>query len=306
VRPVGRAGKTYEIGGRGDYETACATALAITARSHTLGTAGPAGNHRGMRWALFQQVMQKLVGVREFDPKRDAARYAEQLLEFHPRLFAQVDGGSESVAARMAARTIAVDHLGEICRLPTYVDELQRSLAVATMRAGDRLVRVAALAYLVCERDLIRDDLPAGYGLIDDCISIRGAMLATPGPRPRGGVGSLMAAELLRIRYLALAVPDDVLAATEQTLTHSAMLAARTRDLPDWIVERAIRELVEQPPTEFPAPLPLPDPVEAIEIESMISLTPGELVEVAGESLVIEFPDGSRLRREAGGVLVDG
>lgn len=258
-----------------------------------------------MRWALFQQVMQKLVSVRELDPRRDAARYAEQLIEFHPRLFARIDGGAESVAARMAARTIAIDHLGEVCRLPSYVDELERSLAIATMTAGDRLVRVAALAYLVCERDLIRDDLPAGYGLIDDCISIRSAVLATPGPRPRGGLGKFVLTELLRLRYLALAVPDDVLPATQQALTHAATLAARTRDMPDAIVEAAIRELVEHPPAEFPAPLLLPEPSAAIEVESMLSLTPGELVDVHGETLRIAFPDGSMLRREAGGALFE-
>lgn len=256
-----------------------------------------------MRWALFQQVMHKLASVRELDPRRDAARYAEQLLAFAPRMFAPIDGGAESVVARMAALTIAGDHLREICRLPTYVDELERSLAIATMTASERLVRVAALAYLVCGRDLIRDDLPAGYGLIDDCISIRGAVLATPGPRPRGGLGQFLLAELLRVRYLALAVPDGVLPATAEALTHAATLAARTRDLPNSMVEAAIRHLVEHPPNEFPARLPLPEPSEPIEVESMLPLTPGELLEARGESLVFGFPDGSQLRRAAGGVL---
>lgn len=257
----------------------------------------------GMRWALFQQVMQKLASVRELDPRRDAARYAEQLLAFRPRLFATLDGGAESVAARMAALTIAGDHLREVCRLPTYVEELERSLAIATMTASERLVRVAALAYLVCSHDLIRDDLPAGYGLVDDCISIRGAVLATPGPRPRTGLGKFLLAELLRIRYLALAVPDDVLPATAGALTHAATLAARTRDLPSSVVEAAIRHIVSHPPNEFPAKLPLPEPSEPIEVESMMPLTAGELLEARGESLLFGFPDGSKLCREAGGAL---
>jgi hypothetical protein len=37
-----------------------------------------------MRWALFQQVMQKLAVVRQIDPHRDAAVYAERLLGLHP------------------------------------------------------------------------------------------------------------------------------------------------------------------------------------------------------------------------------
>ncbi len=258
-----------------------------------------------MRWALFQQVMQKLASVRELDPRRDAARYAEQLLELHPSLFAALDGGVESVAARMAARTIAIDHLREVCRLPAYVEELERSLVIGSMNACERLVRIAALAYLVCERDLIRDDLPAGYGLIDDCINLRGAVLATASPRRRD-FGKLLIAELLRIRYLALAVPDEVLKATERALTHTATLAARTRDLPNSALEAAIRSLVTHPPAEFPAKLPLPEPPAPVEVESMMPLTPGEIVEARGETLVIAFRDGSVLRREAGGVLSEG
>jgi hypothetical protein len=273
-----------------------------------------------MRWALFQQVMHKLASVRELDPRRDAARYAELLLGFHPQMFAPIDGGAESVAARMAALTIAGDHLREICRLPDFVDELERSLAIATMSASDRLVRVAALAYLVCGRDLIRDDLPAGYGLIDDCINMRGAVLATLGPVSSSGrsgsgrsgsgrsgsFGNHLLAELLRIRYLALAVPGPVLPATAEALTSAARLAARTRDLPNAIIEAAIRHLVEHPPNEFPAKLPLPEPIEPIEVESMLPLTPGVLLEARGDNLVFEFSDGSQLRRAAGGLLSDG
>lgn len=256
-----------------------------------------------MRWALFQQVMQKLVSVRELDPQRDAAGYAEQLLAFHPELFERIEGGAASVAARMAARTIAVDHLGEICQLPAQVDELERSLAVATMSSGERLVRVSALAYLVCSRDLIRDDLPAGYGLIDDCISIRGALLATPGARAQ--LEATQLADLLRLRYLALAVPANVLAATEASLNHSVALAARARALPNPVVDAAIRHLIEHPPRELPAQLPVPELADGLELEleSVLALTPGALVEVAGERLVFEFGDGSRLRREAGGQL---
>lgn len=255
-----------------------------------------------MRWALFQQVMQKLASVRELDPRRDAARYAEQLLGYRPHLFAPIEGGAESVVARMAALTIAGDHLREICRLPDSVDDLERSLALGSMAASERLVRVAALAYLCCGRDLIRDDLPAGYGLIDDCISIRGAMLATPGGGPRGG-GKFLLAELLRIRYLALAVPEDVLPLTGEALTHAATLAARTRGLPNSTIEAAIRYLVEHPPNEFPAKLPLPESIETIEVESMLPLTLGELLGAHGEDLVFGFPDGSKLRRAAGGAL---
>jgi hypothetical protein len=258
-----------------------------------------------MRWALFQQVMQKLAVVREIDPHRDAAVYAERLLGLHPELFARIDGGPQSVRARMAALSIARDHLREVMRLADYVDELERSLAIATMSAGSRLVRVTALAYILCNHDLHREALPIGYGLLDACIAMRGAVLATPGRRPPGGLGRLLVNELLRIRYLGLALPREVLGETEAALTSSAVLAARARGLPNQTLERAILQVIQQPPNKFPVELPLPEPTEPIEIETIMHLLSAELVELQGETMLFAFTDGSQIRREAEGILHD-
>jgi hypothetical protein len=257
-----------------------------------------------MRWALFQQVMQKLAVVREIDPHRDAAVYAERLLGLHPELFESIDGGPESVRARMAALTIARDHLREVMRLPDYVDELERSLAVMTMSAGSRLVRVTALAYILCTHEH-REGLPIGYGLLDDCIAVRGAVLATPGRLPPGSLGRMMVTELLRIRYLGLALPREVLSQTEAALTSSAELAARARGLPNQTLEHAILQVIRQPPTRFPAELALPEPTEPIEVETIMHLLSAKLVELNGETMLFAFADGSQIRREADGVLHD-
>ncbi|PRP90341.1 hypothetical protein ENSA5_65380 [Enhygromyxa salina] len=279
-----------------------------------------------MRWELFNRVRIKVVGVRELDPQRDAAKYAEQLLSLHPRLFTRLEGGAESVAARMAARTIAVDHLSEVCALPEAIEALERSLSVATKSPGERLVRVAALAYLVCERDLIRDDLPAGYGLIDDCIALRGARLATPSVAEPDHLHE----DLLEIRYLSVAVPDEVLAATEDALVHAADLALRASALPNHVVEAAIRELVSNPPREFsairtvlpesgsmaPRPATRSEPRELATLApqggepgssqplpSPLTLAPGELVELDKDAMLFAFPDGTKLRRTHDGAL---
>lgn len=246
-----------------------------------------------MRWELFGQITRKLVAVRELEPQRDAARYAEQLLSLHPRLFARLDGGAESVTARMAARAIALDHVREVCELPNAVEALQRSMANATMGAGERLVRVAALAYLVCENDIIRDDLPAGFGFVDDCIALRGARLATSNVL---GTDHFME-DLTKVHYLSVAVPDQLLPAVEGALAHAAELEIRTRELPNAIVELAIRELIEHPPTEFPPQLMLPDYEPGMQTESPLELSAGEIVEADAGLLVIEFSDGTRLRR---------
>jgi uncharacterized membrane protein YkvA (DUF1232 family) len=236
-----------------------------------------------MRWELFGQITRKLVAVRDFEP----------------RLFERLDGGAESVVARMAARTLALDHVREVCGLPRAVEALQRSMANATMGAGERLVRVAALAYLVCENDLIRDDLPAGFGFVDDCIALRGARLATSNVLGTDH----FAEDLTMIHYLSVAVPDELLPAVEAALALAAELEIRTRTLPNAIVELAIRELIDHPPTEYPPKLLLPDYEPGREVPSPLQLSAGEIVEADSGLLVIEFSDGTRLRRDPDGTL---
>jgi hypothetical protein len=254
-----------------------------------------------MQWALFRKVMIKLAGVRELEPERDAARYAEQLIELRPELFERLPGGTEGVMGRMAARTIAADHLREICRLPDEVAALERSLEISTMTASERLVRVAGLAYLVCDRDLLRDDLPAGYGLIDDCIALRGARLATPAVNE----SDRLVEDLLTIQYLSVAAPTPLLPAIEAALINAAEVGMRTRSLPDHVVGSAIRALVEQPPAEFPAALLLPelDADDRRRLEPPLELRPGQLVEAERGTLLIEYLGGTRLRRAADGAL---
>jgi hypothetical protein len=254
-----------------------------------------------MAWALFRKVMIKLAGVRELDPERDAARYAEQLMALRPELFSRLPEGRDGLIGRMAARTIAVDHLREICRLPQEVATLERSLEISTMTASERLVRIAGLAYLVCDRDLLRDDLPAGYGLIDDCIALRGARLATPTVNE----SDRLSEDLLTIQYLSVAAPDPLLPAIEAALINAAEVALRTRCLPDHVVGSAIRALIDHPPSEFPAQLLLPalDPEDRLELDTPLELRPGQLVEADRGSLLIEYLGGTHLRRAPDGTL---
>ena len=157
--------------------------------------------------------------------------------------------------SRLAADIIARDHMREICALPQVVESIQTSMDNSTMSASERLVRIAALAYLVCENDILPDDLPAGSGLIDDCITLRGARLATSTV-----LGTdYFTEDLVQIHYLSAAVPPHVLPTIESVLVHAATIAFQTRSLPDAVIEIAIRELIEHPPDHFPPGMALPD-----------------------------------------------
>jgi len=252
-----------------------------------------------MQWELFNQVLVKLGSVSELDPERDATPYADQLLELHTHLFADLEGKTEGVAARIAARTIARDHLREVCRLRVRVEQIQASMANSSTSASERLVRTAALAYLACNDDLLSDDLPHGLGYIDDCILLRGARLATPAAPGT----DYFIEDILEIQYLSLAVPEALLPALERALAYFAALWQRTRDLPDAVVERALTELIQSPPSEFPSKLDLPPPPpdwRAVDIP--FALHPARLISVEGSGLELAFGD-QRFTRARDGTL---
>ena len=252
-----------------------------------------------MQWQLFAKVMVKLAEVRSYSVERDAPRYASHLLTHRSDLFAQLEGGPRGVPARLAADIIARDHMREICALPQVVESIQNSMDNSTMSASERLVRLAALAYLVCDNDILPDDLPAGSGLIDDCITLRGARLATSTV-----LGTdYFAEDLVQIHYLSAAVPPRVLPTIESVLVHAATIAFQTRSLPDAVIEIAIRELIEHPPDHFPPGMALPDLESMPTVESPLHLVPAQVISATRTSLVIEFPDIGRLRRTADGGL---
>ena len=252
-----------------------------------------------MQWQLFAKVMVKLAQVREYTVERDAPRYAAHLRRHRADLFARLEGGANGVPAILAADLLARDHMREICGLPQVVESLQNSMDNATMTASERLVRLAALAYLVCDSDLIADDLPGGVGLVDDCITLRGARLATSTV-----LGTdYFAEDLVHIHYLSVAVPPAMLPTIESVLVHAATLAFRTRSIPDAVLEYAIRDRIEHPPCQFPPGMALPDVESMPAVETPLPLVPGQIIEATRTSLVIDFPDVGRLRRTPDGKL---
>ncbi|NVB39890.1 hypothetical protein G6O69_18750 [Pseudenhygromyxa sp. WMMC2535] len=252
-----------------------------------------------MQWVLFQRVMQKLVGIRELDPERDAPRYAEELLARNPALFEALEGGASGPAAIVAAHEIARDHVREVSLLPRLCDDLQRSVSTAALTAGERLVRLMGLAYLTCGHDLIHDDLPAGYGLIDDCIALHGAAMATAAlASPR-----YVAQQRQRIRYLSVAVTDELREQLHAVLIRAAEVALVCEDLPDYAVELTIRDLIEAPPADLPMEFGLPRRSASPKLIAALALPNPRLIEARGRSLHFRFSDGSQIHRGPGGVL---
>jgi hypothetical protein len=242
-----------------------------------------------MRWNLLQQLMRKHVDIAALDPQRDATIFAERLLDIRPEVFERMP------SPPLAALALARELLPQIASVPELARGLEASISSPQASLGTRLAQLVALAYLACEQDLIRDNLPGGAGLVDDCIVLHGARLVPL--LDYGHIGQPLLDAMVPVHRLSLAVPPDVLPKLERLLRQIASLAVHADTLPGTVVEDAIRALVENPPTELDGPLPftlppshsiLPRAVEDALVLPLGQLLAGE----PGEGLKVELADG--------------
>jgi uncharacterized membrane protein YkvA (DUF1232 family) len=132
-----------------------------------------------MNMVLFDMlgpVTERLRGLRD---EVDGPRFAEQLLACRPDAFSELPGGTESSEAKRAAEAIAAMSLARLRQLPEIVDYLCKQMVDRSISPALRSTIAFALAYLVTPTDLFRDDLPGGFGYIDDAIMLWGVVGAT-------------------------------------------------------------------------------------------------------------------------------
>lgn len=247
-----------------------------------------------MRWTLFQRVMQKLVEIRELDPRRDATTYAEQLLARCPALFAEL-GGAKTLPAQLAARAIAEDHLREICGLAEHVEALQDRTGHPS---NEYLVRLLALAYFSSDHNVVADDAPAGYGMVDDCMTVIAV-------ERLDAAGRLPCTDetMHRVRYMSLALSEDTRPKVERILQRAAGFARACAEASEQSLERVTLELIEGPPERFPLPNGIPlAPIDSDTLHRL-SLPRARLLEAEAGALTIAFDDGITLRRSPTGEL---
>jgi len=119
---------------------------------------------------LFDLLDRMNTRIDDIDPDRDWPVYAEQLRAFNAGMLTDLMGDDSEERAAWAAERVARAHLGLIKDIPWYVQALVQAANDPYMEPAYRCAIVGSLAYLVQPHDLIPDDLPGGFGLIDDCI----------------------------------------------------------------------------------------------------------------------------------------
>jgi len=145
--------------------------------------------------------------IGELDRKEAVPVFADQLRLMRPSLGRGLFVDATPEEERWAAHRLAEGYLSLVAEIPSYVGALARAARDPDMEGGYRAAILGSLAYLVQPRDLIPDDLPGGFGLLDDCLLLHVTTCECIAYLPRDV--STAHRELLLANLLALTIPDQ-------------------------------------------------------------------------------------------------
>jgi uncharacterized membrane protein YkvA (DUF1232 family) len=160
---------------------------------------------------MLNELLDRVVGdIEAIDPAEAVTVYADQLGIMKPQLVEQLAGELGTERARWAAEQLAFTHLSLIKGIPDQVRLLVHAAEDPAMERQFVAAILGTLVYLAKDRDLIPDDLPGGFGLIDDCMLLHVTTCECLEYLPRGT--STRLEERLKAAFLNLAVPEQRLA----------------------------------------------------------------------------------------------
>lgn len=250
--------------------------------------------HRNL-YQLIEETADKIEAL-DPGPGPDRDAFAEQLREARSDLFSQVEGGAEGDTARRATEALASCMLRLIKDIPVISEAMLHAIDRRTAEPAVRCALAGALSYLVRLKDLLPDDLPGGFGYIDDCVILRATATEFLDFLPTGFTTADRERRVLEL--LAICVPPERIhefqAAVEEIwLTFHVLL---------WESEDVATELGNQL-IDNPLDTPLPEPQrESIPLPAgpRLSMAPGEeTLSIVDGEVSIDFAKG-------GTVLVDG
>jgi uncharacterized membrane protein YkvA (DUF1232 family) len=238
---------------------------------------------------LVQQVIAAVDSLDKGADGRDVSAFASQLRAARPDLFGQLGDAERGVLASKALAGAMLHVIGEI---PQVVEAMMSAIDRRTTDPAVRCALTGALAYLVQPRDLLPDDLPGGFGFIDDCVILRATITEFLDFLPRGFTTAEREKRLLELLAVAIQpprLPEFQTAVEGIWLAFHAMLWMSDDD-----VESTAARIIADP---MGTPLPESDRVS-------IPLPPGPRLSLAPGSETVTFEDGALTVRFAKGGAV--
>jgi len=226
-------------------------------------------------------LTDRVVGrIEALDPEVEAPRLRLELEKSRPDLIGKL--GGETVDR------LSVVLLGLVKEIPVIVGALREAVVKRSTHPAVRCAMAGALAYLVQPRDLIPDDLPGGFGFIDDSLILRATVCEYFDALPEGFTTKQR--ERDNFRLLALCVPTPRIREFQAQIDGVWHLFHRLLLLPLDAVDRAISEFEENPLGASPA-APAPGP-EGLPPGPDLSLACECTARLRDGALCLVFPDG--------------
>jgi hypothetical protein len=194
---------------------------------------------------LFQLLDKLNARIDKMSLATEPAKFAAQLRKMRPTLADELK--SQGVTQDQLDPVILVLSTGlvnVIKGIPTIAGEMRKMLQEGTGEPAFRCVLAASLAYLVQPQDLLPDDLPGGYGFIDDALLLHETCALSwevAGDKKR-------AEETRKIfQFIFISVPDGSRAQFQNAISGMAMTLNIMRSLDPMAAEMTTQMLIANP-----------------------------------------------------------
>ena len=248
---------------------------------------------------MLYEMLDNVCGrINKIDINVEAPLFAAQLRKMRPSLEKEfAANGIKEKDFDNSILVVSASQLRAIKRIPAIVAEMSNILKTGGGEPAFRCVLATGLAYLVQPRDLLPDDLPGGYGFIDD-----GLFLYETCALSWEITGDTARSEEPRkiFQLLFMCVPDGSQQAFQTAISGVAMTLNVMRSLDPRVAELTVQALIANPLQALPPQVPVAGPPPAF--GSQFSGYPGSVgpqyAWKNGNTLGVIFPGG-------GGVVAD-
>lgn len=194
---------------------------------------------------LFQKLNKVFTQINKMEIATEAPRFAAQVKKRRPSLISELK--AQGIASDQLEETITVlsaAQLKIIKDLPKIAAEMAKMLKEGRGEPAYRCVIAASLAYFVQPKDLLPDDLPGGYGFIDDALLLHEACALS-----WEITGDMARAEENRkiFQYIFMFIPDGSLEQFKAGIRGMAITLNIMRSLDPSLAELTTQMLIANP-----------------------------------------------------------
>jgi uncharacterized membrane protein YkvA (DUF1232 family) len=207
------------------------------------------------------------------------------------------DDAARQAVADGAIVSMAKGALGRIKKIPEMTSVMLERLQGPKTEPAVRCALAAILAYVVQPRDLIRDDAPGGYGLLDDAVMVHAGYLNVLALQPKLEKAKPHEQYL---RFLAGFMPREATAALQQTVQSLEMSLAFYRMCPADMLEATTQIIIANPLASVNGG---GVGFKSSSVLLASKVTPTYKFQNSTGRTVMNFPDGGGLAADASGGL---